>query len=53
MEPQFFCSACGCEHNDPADALLGHLVICLDCAMVREFCVYTDGMTVVKIPIAA
>jgi len=37
MELHFFCRECGSEHTEPADARLGHLVICLDCAMSLEF----------------
>jgi hypothetical protein len=36
MEAQFFCTACASEHDEPADARLGHLVMCLDCALIRE-----------------
>jgi hypothetical protein len=36
MEAQFFCADCRCEHAEPADAILGHLVICVDCAIVRD-----------------
>jgi hypothetical protein len=36
METQFICTECGCEHDDPADAALGHRVLCLDCALTIE-----------------
>jgi hypothetical protein len=36
MERHFFCTECGSAHQEPADAGLGHLVICLDCAMILE-----------------
>jgi hypothetical protein len=36
MEQQFFCVECGREHNDPADARLGFLILCLQCALVLE-----------------
>jgi hypothetical protein len=36
MDAQLFCRECGADHDDPADARLGHLVICLDCALAAE-----------------
>jgi hypothetical protein len=36
MEQQFFCPECSCEHDDPADARLGFLILCLQCALVVE-----------------
>jgi hypothetical protein len=35
METPFVCPECACEHRDPSDAVLGHVVICLDCAIGR------------------
>lgn len=36
METQFICSECGCEHNEPAGAVLGHRVLCLDCDLMFD-----------------
>jgi hypothetical protein len=36
----FFCSDCGSEHDEPADAGLGHLIICLECTFFREMEAY-------------
>lgn len=36
MELQYICSECGCDHNEPSDATLGHRNICLDCAVMIE-----------------
>jgi hypothetical protein len=33
MDTPFFCPDCGREHDEPADARLGHLVPCFDCAL--------------------
>jgi hypothetical protein len=35
METPFVCPECAGEHREPADAVLGHAVICLDCAIGR------------------
>ena len=37
MELRFVCTECRCEHQDPADARLGHLAICSDCAIALDF----------------
>jgi hypothetical protein len=33
MEAPFVCPVCRSEHDQPANARLGHLVVCLDCAI--------------------
>jgi hypothetical protein len=33
MERPYICPDCGLEHDEPADARLGSLVPCLDCAI--------------------
>jgi hypothetical protein len=53
MDNQFFCSECRSEHNEPADARLGHLVICLECALRREVCAFEIELATLPIPIAA
>ena len=37
MELLFLCPDCRLQHAEPADACLGHLIVCLDCASYREF----------------
>jgi hypothetical protein len=37
MEAYFFCSDCGAHHAEPAEAFLGHLILCLECEMRRGF----------------
>lgn len=37
MEIRFFCRGCGVGHNEPAEAQLGHLVLCLNCAIGLAF----------------
>jgi hypothetical protein len=36
MKYDYICTECGAEHGDPADARLGFLVLCLDCAIGVE-----------------
>jgi hypothetical protein len=36
MDLQFVCPDCGTGHSDPGDARLGHLVICLECAIALD-----------------
>jgi hypothetical protein len=33
MDDLYFCPDCHAEHGEPADASLGHLVLCLACAV--------------------
>lgn len=40
MDRFFFCPLCRADHKDPADPLLGHRVICLECALDGEFTAY-------------
>jgi hypothetical protein len=45
MEALFVCPECRAEHAEPADARLGHFIICLDCvteAAGREIFVLTQ-----------
>jgi hypothetical protein len=37
MEGHFVCPVCQTEHAEAAEAVLGHLVICLDCALARDW----------------
>jgi hypothetical protein len=53
MEAQFLCTDCGSEHAEPADARLGHLVICLDCTIESELLIHEDALVIVARPIAA
>ncbi|MFN2461879.1 MAG: hypothetical protein ABR591_14555 [Candidatus Velthaea sp.] len=46
MERPFFCSDCACEHADPADARLGHLVPCIDCSLTSEVIAYQIAVVV-------
>lgn len=36
MEPQLVCPNCRREHDQPGDACLGHVVICLECAVMLD-----------------
>jgi hypothetical protein len=40
MDRPFLCPDCGIAHDEPADAGLGHLVRCLDCALSIEIAAY-------------
>jgi hypothetical protein len=33
MDIEFFCPECRSAHVEPADARLGHLVVCTECAL--------------------
>jgi hypothetical protein len=53
MDDQFFCRECGAEHLEPADARLGHLVICLECALRNELYSIEIEFAAIATPIAA
>lgn len=36
MSFTYFCHGCRSHHQDPADAGLGHRVLCLDCAIEND-----------------
>jgi len=40
MDRPFLCPDCGIEHDEPAEAGLGHLVRCLDCSLSIEILAY-------------
>jgi hypothetical protein len=42
MEAFFICTDCGGEHQEPADARLGHRVICLVCTTANEIALLAD-----------
>jgi hypothetical protein len=53
MELHFICTDCGGEHQEPADARLGHLVICVDCMTARELTLLATENPPVDAAIAA
>jgi hypothetical protein len=53
MDIQFICPDCGGEHLEPADARLGHLVVCLDCAAAAENTAYRIRLTTSEPSLAA
>jgi hypothetical protein len=36
MESELLCPECGSTHNEPADARLGHRILCIECAMLLD-----------------
>lgn len=36
MDRPFLCPDCHLEHDEPASAVLGHQVRCMDCALTTE-----------------
>ena len=36
MDETYFCPDCHAEHTEPHDAVLGHLALCIDCAMLFD-----------------
>jgi hypothetical protein len=42
METLFICTDCGAEHHEPADARLGHRVICVVCMTANEIALLAD-----------
>jgi hypothetical protein len=53
MELLLVCPECRCQHTEPGDARLGHLVVCLHCATVDAERVVTIEVEVLATSVAA